>query len=372
MSLSPSDPSHRSSTLPVTTLFIVLGLLAWFFYTVRGVLAPFLMGMIMAYLLNPAVAYLEVHGVRREKAVVLLTLLLGTVVTVLVYFGLKALWQEIPNLRDDWPGYMRQAEASLRQIQVLLETSWPHLRESKYFGNFFTGGIDRLQNIALHSPALMASFFHLLVNLLLAPFLAFFFLQAGPRIAQLGLDACPGLWVERFLNLLNKGGQVVGNYTRGILAEALLVGVFSTLGLHWVGLNYALLVGLSAGVGNVVPYGGPVVGAVLGVIAAFLQFSNLTGPVQVLLVFVVVHYVDSYIFQPLIMKRSVDLDPVTVVFALLCGAHLGGLWGLILAVPTAGVIKEVGAVFYVWYRAERGLIVPSKEIALLAQKPWVV
>jgi predicted PurR-regulated permease PerM len=121
-----------------------------------------------------------------------------------------------------------------------------------------------------------------------------------------------------------------------------------------------------------IPYFGPILGGAVGIVAAVFQFSDVNGPLKVLLVFLVVHYIDSYIFQPLIMKRSVDLNPVTVVLALLCGAQLGGVWGLVLAVPVAGLIKESSVVFYAWYRAERGLIVPNKEITLAAARPWVV
>ena len=223
-----------------------------------------------------------------------------------------------------------------------------------------------------NSSTVVASVFTCAVNLFLAPFIAFFFLRGGAQTAQMALDACPGAWVERFLSLLNKFGEVFGNYARGVIFEAFLVGVLTMAGLYLIGLDYAALIGVATGAANMIPYFGPVMGGALGLGAAIFQYSNLAGPLRVLVLFVVIHYIDSWILQPLIMKRAVDLNPVTVTFALLCGAKLGGVWGLVFAVPAAGLLKEAGTVFYVWYRAERGLIVPSKDFALAATRPWVV
>jgi predicted PurR-regulated permease PerM len=350
----------------------LLALAGWFLYGVRAVLTPFVFAAVFAYLLNPLVSFLETRGVRREKAVLVLFIGLLAATTGLAYWGLVALWQDLPDLRASWPTYMGQAEGAMRKIQASLEFEWPYFQRTKILERTITDSMAWVQLNLWHSPTVVTSVIVFFVNVFLAPFIAFFFLRGGSRAAQMALDACPGSWVERFLSLLNKFGEVFGNYTRGVIFESFLVGLLSVAGLQWLGLNYAALIGISTGVANMIPFFGPVLGGALGVAAAVFQFSNMTVALRVVVLFVVVHYVDSWVLQPLIMKRAVNLNPVTVVFALMCGAKLGGVWGLVFAVPVAGLVKEAGAVFYVWYRAERGLIVPSKDIALAAAKPWVV
>lgn len=358
--------------LPGGLVLLFIGILVWFLYSVRSVLAPFVFAAILSYLLNPVVSFMEVRGVRREKAVMVLFVVLLAAMTGLVYLGLVAVWQDIPDLRASWPDYMRRAEAAMHKVQEILEFEWPDLKKSKILQRAITDAMAWIQLNVWHSPGVVTSVFGFAANLLLTPFVAYFFLRGAPRAAQMALDACPGVWVERFLSVLNRIDSVFGNYTRAVIFEAFLVGLLSVLGLYFIGLDYAALIGIAAGAGNMIPFFGPVVGAAVGVIVAVFQFSNLAGPVRVLVVFVVVHYIDSYILQPMIMKRSVDLNPVTVVFALLCGMVLGGVWGLVFAVPVAGLVKETSVVLHEWYRSERGLISTSQDIALAAAKPWVI
>ncbi len=366
--------SLERSSVPVSggAALLLLGGLCWFLYAVRAVMTPFLLAAVLAYLLNPLVSFLETRGVRREKAVLVLFITLLSLTTALSYWGLVVLWQDLPELNASWPTYMRRAEEAMRKVQAALEFEWPYFQRTKILERTINEGMAWIQLNLWHSSTWVTSVLTFAVNLFLAPFIAFFFLRGGAKTAQMALDACPGAWVERFLSLLNKFGEVFGNYARGVILEAILVGVLTVVGLHFLGLEYSALIGVATGAANMIPYFGPVLGGALGIMAAIFQYSNVAGPVRILVFFIVLHYIDSWVLQPLIMKRAVDLNPVTVTFALLCGAKLGGVWGLIFAVPMAGLLKEAGTVFYVWYRAERGLIVQSKEFALAATRPWVV
>jgi len=336
------------------------------------VITPFVLAAVLAYLLNPLVSFLETRGVRREKAVVVLfAALLGTT-TVFTYWGLVVLWQDLPDLHAQWPKYMDQAEQAMRKVQTSLEFEWPYFQKTKILEQAITDAMSWVQTNFWHSSAVVTSVLGLVVNLLLAPFIAFFFLRGGSRGAQMALDACPGAWVERFLSLINKFGEVFGRYARGVIVEAFLVGALTVLGLQMMEIHYAALIGITTGAANMIPYFGPILGGAVAILAAIFQFGTFGEPLRVVGLFVLIHYIDSWVLQPLIMKRAVNLNPVTVVFALMCGAQLGGVWGLVFAVPVAGLLKEAGAVFYVWYRAERGLIIPSKDFALAAAKPWIV
>jgi predicted PurR-regulated permease PerM len=372
MSSFRSVVGKPSSPVSGTVVLLLLGGLCWFFYAVRAVITPFILAAVLAYLLNPLVSFFETRGVRREMAVVVLFLALLGITTGFTYWGLVALWQDLPDLHAQWPAYMNQAEQAMRKVQTSLEFEWPYFQETKILERVVTESMSWVQVHFWHSSVFLTSVLTFVVNLLLAPFIAFFFLRGGSRGAQMALDACPGAWVERFLSLINKFGEVFGRYARGVFVEAFLVGGLTVVGLHWMGIHYAALIGITTGAANMIPYFGPVLGGAVALLAAVFQFGSFGVPLRVVVLFVIIHYIDSWILQPLIMKRAVNLNPVTVVFALMCGAQMGGVWGLVFAVPVAGLLKEAGSVFYVWYRAERGLIIPSKDFALAAAKPWLV
>lgn len=369
MSAFSGHPQSSSARLPL--LLLLVGL-AWFFYAVRVMLAPFVLAAVMAYILNPVVVFFEIRGLRRDTIVLFLFAFLIAWAVLLSYWGLVAVWQDLPDLRSQWPIYMRRADEAVKGLQLELGTYMWEIQEKQMLERATTGAMAWVERNLWHSPNVVATALNVLVTILLAPFIAFFFLRESRNTAQMFLDACPGVWVERFLSLFNKIDEVLGNYTRGVIIEAVFVGIFSMLGLQYVGLNYASLIGIASGIGNMIPFFGPVLGGAVGIVVALFQFGTVPGIAKVLLVFVVVHYLDSYILQPLIMKKTVNLNPVTVVFALMAGAHLAGVWGLVFAVPVASLIKEGSVIFYDWYRAERGLISPSRELTMIASRPWVV
>jgi predicted PurR-regulated permease PerM len=290
----------------------------------------------------------------------------------LIYWASVALWQDLPDLRGQWPTYMERAELAVVKLQNdLSEYVWV-LKEKQVLERGVKAAMAWVDRALWHSPKVVASAVTLMIDAFLTPFIAFFFLKGGSRVAQMVLDVCPGRWVERFLSLLSKIDQVLGNYTRGVIFEAFLVGVLSVIGLYYVGLDYAALIGIATGIGNMIPYAGPVLGGIVGMVVALFQFGSLNVLVKVGLIFVIVHYIDSYVLQPLIMKRSVDLTPVTVVFALMCGGQLAGVWGLVFAVPVASLVKEASRILFEWYRAERGFLSHSKDISAIAARPWIV
>ncbi|MBK8871281.1 MAG: AI-2E family transporter [Elusimicrobia bacterium] len=103
----------------------------------------------------------------------------------------------------------------MRKVQTSVEFAWPIFQETKVLERAITGSMAWVQTNVWHSSAVFASVLTFVINLMLAPFIAYFFLRGGAQTAQMALDACPGGWVERFLSLLNKFGRVFGNYTRG-------------------------------------------------------------------------------------------------------------------------------------------------------------
>lgn len=351
---------------------VLLGLAGAFLYAIRVVLPPFVMAAILAYLLNPAVSFFEVRGFRRDTVVLILFGLLLAAAVGFIYLGSVAFWQDLPDLRGQWPIYMARAEEAVVRLQNdLAEYVWV-LKEKQVLERAVKSAMAWVDRALWHSPSVVASAVNIMVNALLTPFIAFFFLKGGSRVAQMVLDICPGRWVERVLSLLSKIDQVLGNYTRGVVFEAFLVGVLSVGGLWYIGLDYAALIGIATGLGNMIPYAGPFFGGAVGMVVALFQFGTLNAFAKVFLIFVVVHYIDSYVLQPLIMKRSVDLNPVTVVFALMCGGTLAGVWGLVFAVPVASLVKEASRILFEWYRAERGFLGHSKDISQVAARPWIV
>jgi predicted PurR-regulated permease PerM len=368
-----TEPGHRNIAADVLQgllLFSGLVTLCLFLYEAREVLTPFVTAALAAYLLNPAVAFLEARGVRRDVAVILLFAALAAVAVVAVLWGYAAFGQDLPTLRFRWPQYMEGLSRSAARAREAVFRAWPWL-DRDLVEKWIEGATGWVQGHT-GGGSVVVSAARAGANALLVPFVAFFFLRGGSAGVQRVLDLCPGRWVEKFLALLYKMDEVLGGYFRGVTLEAVLVGLLSIGGLAALGVDYAALIGALSGVANLIPYFGPVVGGILGVGVAFAQHGTLGAPLAVAALFYGIHMVDSWVLQPWIMRRTVNVGPVGLIFALVAGGALAGIWGLLLAVPVAAFIKESASILTQWYLAERGLTPAPRALLNLAAKPWVV
>jgi predicted PurR-regulated permease PerM len=181
------------------------------------------------------------------------------------------------------------------------------------------------------------------------PILAFYFLVDLPKIKR-GLRAMiPARRRAEFESILSKVGRAIGGFFRGQLLVALFVGVASALVLWGVGLPFWAVVGLVAGLFNLIPLVGPLIAAIVAVLIAFTTDSAGAGllnleagwPLAIgsVVALLIVQQIDNHIMSPNIVARTVNLHPVTVMLGLLAGGTLLGLWGMLLAVPVLATMK---------------------------------
>jgi predicted PurR-regulated permease PerM len=187
--------------------------------------------------------------------------------------------------------------------------------------------------------------FHVALIFFLAPVLAFYLLVDLPRLRVATESLLPPASKDEVIHVGRRLSRAIGGFFRGQLLVALIVGIIVSTGLAILGLPFWLLVGMVAGVFNIIPLIGPWVGAVPGVIIA-LTTKDVSTAFWVAGVMAGAQQIDNHFISPLVMQRAVKLHPAAVLLALLAGGSLGGFFGLVLAVPTAAVLKIVGG--HVW------------------------
>ncbi|TAL57722.1 MAG: AI-2E family transporter [Bacteroidetes bacterium] len=184
-------------------------------------------------------------------------------------------------------------------------------------------------------------------------FLTFFFLRDEKLIADSLLSVIPENYAKKVKNILDKSEQMLKRYFIGVLVEILLVITFLTIGLSIAGIEHALLIALFAGIVNVIPYVGPLIGT------GFALFVGLTtNPdmdmmgivIKIFIVFPIVNLADAFLLQPLIYSSSVKAHPLEIFLVILAGATLGGIGGMLLAVPSYTVLRVVVKEFHTHFR----------------------
>lgn len=336
---TPCGRERVLRVLPWLLHVLVILATALFLFRVRAVLTPFLLALGLSYLMNPLVTYLEKRGAPRGVGTLVVYVGFTLFIALVGVYLFPRLFSQLETLAEVIP---EQAQ----QIQARLVAFYARFNRFNIPGPL-KGAVD---DGIRRTEAALADFVRRMVSavpgllpkmtmLILVPVLAFYFTMDFPEIKMWLLSWIPSRWRSEVVGLLIEMDHALGSFIRGQLLVSAVVGVLIFVGLSIIGIDFALVIGLVAGLFNIVPYFGPVIGAIPAVIFAFLKSPVLV--VYVIILFLLVNQFESAVVGPNILGEQVGLHPVAVIFAILAGGHLFGVIGVLLAVPTAAIIKVI-------------------------------
>lgn len=320
----------------VAALLAVLGIVAW---TVRVIFPPLVLAGAIVFVLNPLVTRLHRRGVPRAAGVSLAYLAVLGVVVGAGFLIAPLASSQARELGDDWPEIEARIERWVDdRAEQSQGTFWEFDREE--LEDTFSQGDRTLRDQLDQARKIGIQVFHVLLVLFLGPIVAFYLLVDLPHIRRVAESLVPEGARPEAMHLARRLNRAIGGFFRGQLFVAFIVGVMVSVGLLAIGLRFWFLVGMIAGLFNVIPLIGPWVGGVPGVVIALTTGSPLLA-VGVVVVMVAAQQIDNHFITPQVMHRAVQLHPAAVILALLAGGTLGGFFGLLLAVPVAAVLKIV-------------------------------
>jgi len=239
------------------------------------------------------------------------------------------------------PGYLMHFQMQVAALQPEMEMAFPRFQDVDIAQAIGSRVQKAATDVLKETPALLGGVLSGITFLVIVPLVLFFLLAEGRSIKRGLIEVIPNQYFEMVLNLLDRIDQQLGGYIRGMVMSVMIVSMLSMLGLRIIGLNDYLVVGTIAGVANIIPYLGPLIGILAGTIAAVLQYSTLGWAtiLPVVIVFLTVQLMDNVFVQPVVVARSVNLHPLIVIFVVLVGSQMFGAVGMLLAVPLTAVLK---------------------------------
>jgi predicted PurR-regulated permease PerM len=315
-------------------MLVVVGILAW---TVRVIFPPLILAGAIVFVLNPVVSWLQRRGLHRALGT-LVTYVGIVVVLAGVGFGLRpVVAHQVEELRDHWPEVRDKVNRWVDDRAAASKGKpYEFTREELY--DFFSTGNRSLGEQVERVRDLGVRVFHVLLILVLGPVLAFYLLVDLPHLRRVAEGLVPPRARAEVMVVARRLNQAIGGFFRGQLLVAFLVGVLCSVGLAVIGLPFWLLIGMIAGLFNMIPLVGPWIGGVPGVVVALTTREPITA-VWVVVIMVAAQQIDNHFITPTVMHRTVKLHPAAVILALVAGGTLAGFAGLLLAVPTAAVLK---------------------------------
>ena len=351
-------PPHRPSPYE---RFVRIGIMAWcgigviilaylllrLLFYINPIVPPLLIAIAVVYLLNPLVSALERRGVPRAAGAGIVYVLFLCIVALVISLLVPVVTRQVGQVIDHFPDYLADAQATIGPLAARFGQE-PNFRlDAEQVREWLSAGENR-QAVTRYLTGLRSvtnSVISGLIIIVLGPVMAFYLLVDLPRLRRGAMTLIPPDRREEIKGLMDRIGTAVGGFFRGQLLVALFVGVASSIGLWAIGLPYWLLVGIVAGIFNLVPLVGPFIGGGLAVIIALVSGEPLKA-VWAALVLLAVQQIDNHLISPNVMGRTVQLHPVVVMLALLVGASFAGLFGMLVVVPLVAMAKII--FLFIW------------------------
>lgn len=299
------------------------------------ILTPFVIGVFLSYILEPIVAYLQSKGFERKKAVILVYFILVISIVVLLFYIIPLILYELGEMAQMFPDYTKEVEKHVIFFRNLYKTQLPQAIQqiiNRTIQRFEMGILDFLHRASSTILSLFPHFF----SAILGPIIAFYILKDLDILKKnlltilLKVDNKAVFWIKNI-------DKTIGHYIRCQFIICLTIALMTTFVLFLLKVDFALVIGLIAGIFNIIPYFGPIIGAIPAVAIALMKYPDKIP--WIILSFFIIQEVESGIISPNIMGESVGIHPLTVIFSLLIGNSFFGIWGLLLAVPVAALLK---------------------------------
>jgi predicted PurR-regulated permease PerM len=335
--ISPEQALVRVSLL-VALLLLLVWILSWF----PDLMLAFIIAGLSAFVMSPVITFLEIKaGLRRIPAIAFTFLVIVAAQIAVVIEAIPYLLARVGEIQERFKNF--PFDEKLSDATKGIETTLPFVNSAAVARTIHS----LIGKVADSASSSLQDSFGTLMTLTIVPFIAYFILADGKRAYTSLVERVPNRYFEMTLNVIDKIKRHLVNYLKGWILDSMIIGFLSMAGLLILGVNYALVIGIVAGIANLVPYLGPIVAATLAILVSLTQVGNfsMVGPILILTLFI--RFTDDFVVQPLCFSRTIDMHPLTVLLLLILGHEILGVGGMLLAIPLATIIK-VSAVETYW------------------------
>lgn len=335
--------------LIIATLILVSSKIDFFFQPIgtffTTLFAPILIAGFLYYLLNPLVNLLMKMGVKRLAAIALIFILLIGMIVLIFMSIIPNLVEQLVSLARNIPGFISNMQTWLQEL-ANNATRFPLFKEldvDKYISNLdvSAGSIiqQSLTGVTNGLGSVIGKITTIVLLLVTVPFILFYMLKDGEKLVPNIERLFPEKQRENIKGLLQQLNKTLSDYISGQAIECLFVGTFTFLGYLLIGVDYAFLFGVIAGLTNLIPYLGPYLGLAPALIYTF--FDSPTRALLCIVVVIIVQQIDGNVIYPNVIGKSLNIHPLTIILILLVAGNLSGILGVFLGVPVYAILRTL-------------------------------
>jgi predicted PurR-regulated permease PerM len=339
--LKRADPALLRLLLFVGSLVAVV----WVLIAFSHLFLPLMVGFALAYLFDPAVSWLEGKRVPRTVGVVIIILCLLLVLSGFFFYVVPQMNQQVQRLVEKMPEYQERLQTTIAPWLERTRARYPEQWETVKTRTM-EGLKDNLPNLTAGLTSAVRGLFSTLggvilfiLNLVFVPVFAFYLLVDFPKIRQRIADLIPRPYRAITVARVREVDQAVASFLRGQLVIAIVLAAINSVGLMILDVPLGLVIGIVAGLANMIPYMALVVGLAPALLLSWVEHQSLANLLGVLIVFSAAQMLEGMVLSPRILGASVNLHPVWVLLAIVIGGSALGIVGMLVAVPAAAAIQ---------------------------------
>ena len=310
---------------------------------VQTLFFPFLIAGVLYYLFRPLVNFLQLKKFPRPLSILLIYLIVGLLISLLVYLVGPILQKQMNSLIDNTPVFVEFIQTKITKFQ---HSEWfNRIQENKSFNldkvsdPFSKKVSSSISGIGTNIVSFIGTMAKIVTVFVSVPFILFYMLKEGEKVPKHILRILPAVQKKNGRKILADLDGALSSFIQGQILVSSCVGAMLFIGYLIIGLDYSLLVAILAMFTNVIPFIGPIIAIIPALIIASLHSKMMV--IKVLIVMIVVQQIEAHIISPQVMGRKLEVHPLTIISLLLAAGSIGGVLGLVLAVPVYAVMKVV-------------------------------
>jgi predicted PurR-regulated permease PerM len=312
---------------------IVIILAFWFAYLIRDILLILFVVMILVSAIYPLADWFQSKKIPRLVGVLIIYLIFLALISFIVFLLIPPLIEEVRQLTNDFPHYWTKISTEVTNLGTY----------SSEYGLQIQDNLKNLNNALGRAASgvfsILTDIFGGIFSLVVVLVLTFYMVAEKEALKNILRSAVPIQYQPRLVRLVVKTQKKLGQWVRGQLILCFIIGTMVYIGLSILGIKYALVLGLLAALTEFIPYLGPIIGSIPAIFIAFSQSPILA--LFVVILFILVNQLENHIIVPKLMQKMTGINPVVSIIALLVGAEIAGIIGVVLAIPVAICVSVI-------------------------------
>ncbi|MEO8514254.1 MAG: AI-2E family transporter [Ignavibacteria bacterium] len=322
-----------SGIAKVFILLIPLLIIAAFITFFTDVFIALVICLLFALVLNPFVDFIQGFGINRSLSILIVYAVIGTG----LYFAVSMIAPSFIEQSDSISKSYKEFRVSekLKDVEKWLEKNVPYIKKGdvgKEVENSVRSSFAKAEDI-------ISGVVSTVLYIIIIPFITFFILRDRQKLKNGLIGMVPNRYFEMSINIIDKIEKQLSSYVRAWLLDAFILGLVSFIGLSIMGVNNAIIIGMVAGGGHLIPYAGPIVGGIPAILISIIQYGDFHMVLPIVILFTVIYILDSSFIQPYLFSKGAEMNPIVIIALILIGNQILGAFGALIAIPVATILK---------------------------------